>query len=59
VLGHLGETLRAIGAADLGRRADGTGREDQPAVVIRTHAWEDYLSLGVSEIRTTGPRVSR
>ena len=54
VLGHLGETLRTIGAADLGRRASGTRCEDRPAVVIRTLVWEDYLTLGVTEIRQYG-----
>ena len=54
VLGHLGETLRAIGAADLRHRVGGTRREDRPAVVIRIHAWEDYLTLAVTEIRQYG-----
>ena len=53
VLGHLGETLRMIGATDLGRA--GSARvEDPPAVVIRTPLWEDYLALGVTEIRLYG-----
>ena len=62
VLGHLGETLRTIGAADLGHHPGGTRRQDRPAVVIRTHAWEDYLTLGVTEIRqygATGIQVMR
>ena len=54
VLGHLGETLRTIGAADLGHHPGSTGRQDPPAVIIRTHAWEDYLSLGLTEIRQYG-----
>jgi uncharacterized membrane protein len=62
VLGHLGETLRMIGAADLRRRADSSRGEDRPAVIIRAHAWEDYLTLGVTEIRqygVTGIQVMR
>ena len=53
VLGHLGETLRMIGATDLGRA--GSARvDDPPVVVIRTPLWEDYLELGVTEIRQYG-----
>ena len=62
VLGHLGETLRMIGAADLRRRAGSSRGEDRPAVIIRAYAWEDYLSLGVTEIRqygVTGIQVMR
>ena len=54
VLGHLGEMLRMIGATDLGRRAVGVRGEDRPAVVIRIPGWEDYLTLGVTEIREYG-----
>jgi uncharacterized membrane protein len=54
VLGHLGEILRTIGAAGLDRRTGSTRGQDHPAVVIRTHAWEDYLTLGVTEIRQYG-----
>jgi uncharacterized membrane protein len=50
VLGHLGETLRMVGTADL-PSSDADGR---PAVVLRTHQWEDYLTLGVTEIREYG-----
>ncbi len=53
VLGHLGETLRMIGATDLGR-AGSAPVDDPPAVVIRTPLWEDYLALGVTEIRLYG-----
>ena len=53
VLGHLGETLRMIGATDLAR-AGSARAEDPPAVVIRTPLWEDYLALGVTEIRLYG-----
>lgn len=62
VLGHLGETLRTIGTANLGHHPGGTHRQDRPAVIIRTHAWEDYLTLGVTEIRqygATGIQVMR
>jgi len=54
VLDHLGETLRQIGTTDLealaGPRVEGV----QPAVVMRMRRWEDYLRLGVTEIREYG-----
>ena len=54
VLGHLGETLRTIGAAELGGHTGSTHRQDRPVVIIRTHSWEDYLTLGLTEIRQYG-----
>ncbi len=54
VLNHLGETLRLIGATPLDA-ARGGGLADGPArVVIRTRRWEDFLTLGVTEIREYG-----
>ena len=54
VLDHLGETLRQIGTTDLqalvSRRVEG----ERPAVVIRARRWEDFLTLGVTEIREYG-----
>ncbi len=53
VIDHLGETLHLIGTTDLERRtgvAEGTGA----AVVMRTRRWEDFLALGVTEIRQYG-----
>jgi len=53
VIDHLGETLRLIGTTNLERRsrtAGGTGA----AVVMRTRRWEDFLALGVTEIREYG-----
>jgi len=50
VIGHLGETLRAIGATDLSPAANG----EPPAVVIQARSWEDFLTLGVTEIREYG-----
>jgi len=62
VLGHLGETLRMIGATDLWRRARSATAEEVPAVVVPVRRWEDYLTLGVTEIReygATGIQVMR
>jgi uncharacterized membrane protein len=54
VLDHLEEVLRLIGTVDLGAsqwRADaGTTR----GVVIPIRSWEQYMSLGVTEIREYG-----
>jgi uncharacterized membrane protein len=50
VLGHLGETLRTIGAVDL----PASDPDVRAALVVRTHQWEDYLTLGVTEIRQYG-----
>ena len=50
VLGHLGETLRMVGTADPPAPEPGV----RPAVVLHTHQWEDYLTLGVTEIREYG-----
>jgi len=56
VIGHLGETLRMIGATDLGRRARSALGERAPAVVVPVRRWEDFLTLGVTEIREYGAR---
>jgi uncharacterized membrane protein len=54
VLGHLGETLRMIGATDLPRIARRALGDERPTVVMRTHDWDDYLTLGITEIREYG-----
>ena len=54
VLDHLGEVLRVVGRVDLsgsGWSGDPTGRT---GVVIPVRHWEDYLELGVTEIREYG-----
>ena len=62
MINHLGELLAGIGAQDLrgrGRLADAAGRL---RLVVPTRSWEDYLLLGVSEIRQYGrgaPQVCR
>jgi uncharacterized membrane protein len=53
-LNHLSDVLRLIGKADFSRsrwRADGAIRA---GVVIPARTWEDYLTLGVTEIREYG-----
>jgi uncharacterized membrane protein len=53
-LDHLSDVLRLIGTADLSPsrwRADSTVRA---GLVIPARGWEDYLTLGVTEIREYG-----
>jgi uncharacterized membrane protein len=54
VLDHLGESLRQIGTTDF---AGHTKRPDAIAagsVIMHTRRWEDFLQLGVTEIRDYG-----
>jgi uncharacterized membrane protein len=52
VINHLGETLRQIGSTDL--EPAGDQRSDGPGVVMQVRRWEDFLALGVTEIREYG-----
>jgi uncharacterized membrane protein len=54
VLDHLGETLRVIGTTDLDHLASSAVGDTPPAVVMPIQRWEDYLTLGVTEIREFG-----
>lgn len=54
VLDHLGETLRVIGSTDLDRIAASAVGNKPPAVVMPIQRWEDYFTLGVTEIRQYG-----
>ena len=49
VLDHLGDALRLIGSTRL-ELPD----RPHPEVVVRTRRWEDFLTLGVTEIREYG-----
>ena len=51
VINHLAPLLRVIGMTDL--RGSGIRRDEHGAVrlVLRSRRWEDYLMLGVAEIR--------
>ena len=49
VLDHLGDSLRLIGST----RLEVPDRA-HPEVVVRTRRWEDFLTLGVTEIREYG-----
>jgi uncharacterized membrane protein len=53
VVNHLGDLLHVIGAADFRPREDGVVlRRGQ--VLVAARGWEDYLALGVTEIREYG-----
>src|SRR5262245_40386397 len=52
-LDHLGEALGRIGRTDLERR-ERPASGQRTRVVMRARRWEDYLALGVSEIRGYG-----
>jgi len=53
-INHLSDVLRRIGTTDFSRsrwRADDAG---QAGVVIPARSWEEYLTLGLTEIREYG-----
>lgn len=54
VLNHLEEVLRLIGATELGGARWTIGGETKRGVVIPVRTWEQYVSLGVTEIREYG-----
>jgi uncharacterized membrane protein len=54
VLDRLEEVLRLIGATQLGGRRWQPGGEHRHGLVIPVRTWEQYLSLGVTEIREYG-----
>jgi uncharacterized membrane protein len=54
VLNHLGETLRLIGSTDLEKRTESAAGDASARVVMRARPWEDFLTLGVTEIREYG-----
>jgi uncharacterized membrane protein len=53
-LDHLGEMLRLIGTTDLERRERSVTGETPTRVVMQARTWEDFLTLGVTEIREYG-----
>jgi len=54
VLDHLEETLRTIGRAELERQSRRCDENGRLRVVIPTPGWDQYLALGVAEIRLYG-----
>jgi uncharacterized membrane protein len=54
VLNHLSDVLRLIGTTDLSRSRWRAGNAARTGLVIPARGWEDYLTLGVTEIREYG-----
>jgi len=54
VLDQLSEVLRIIGTTDLERGRLGAHRGQQHGLVIPIRSWDEYLALGVTEIREYG-----
>ena len=52
VLNHLGDTLRLIGSTDLEPSPSDRGRPAR--VLVPARGWQDFLALGVTEIREYG-----
>jgi uncharacterized membrane protein len=53
VLDYLGDSLRVIGEADRSARSWHTGAAKR-GVIIPVRRWEDFLALGITEIREFG-----
>ena len=54
VLDHIGEVLGLIGRTDLEKRTKPATADTPGAVVIVTSRWEDFVTLGLTEIREFG-----
>jgi len=54
VLNQLSEVMRIIGTTDLKRRDPPAGDGQSRGLVIPMRTWEEYLALGVTEIRQYG-----
>ena len=54
VLDHIGEVLGVIGRTDLEQRTKPDRADTPAAVVMGTRRWEDYVTLGLTEIREFG-----
>jgi uncharacterized membrane protein len=54
MLDHIGAMLAAMGAWDPGVRGEVLGPDGKVRMLTPTRTWEDYLDLGVSEIRYYG-----
>jgi uncharacterized membrane protein len=54
VLDHIGDVLGLIGRTDLEKRTKPASADTPAAVVMATTGWEEFLTLGVTEIREYG-----
>ena len=53
-LDHIGDVLGLIGRTDLEKRTKPASADTPAAVVMATTGWEEFLTLGVTEIREYG-----
>ena len=54
VLDHIGDILGLVGRTDLEKRTKSPSAETPAAVVMATTHWEDFVTLGLTEIREYG-----
>ena len=54
VLDHIGEVLGLIGRTDLEQRTKPTSADTPAAVVMAARRWEEFVMLGLTEIREFG-----
>ena len=54
VLDHIGEVLGLIGRTDLEKRTKPASADTPAAVVMVARRWEDFVTLGLTEIREFG-----
>ena len=54
VLDHIGAVLGLIGKTDLEKRTRRASADTPAAVVMAIHRWEDFMTLGLTEIREYG-----
>jgi uncharacterized membrane protein len=54
ILDHMGELLREIGGTELPGRLEWRDAEGRARLVLPERRWDEYLSLGVTEIREYG-----
>ena len=54
VLDHIGEVLGLIGRTDLEQRTKAAGADAPAAVVMGARRWEEFVTLGLTEIREFG-----
>ena len=54
VLDHIGEVLGLIGRTDLEQRTKAASANTPAVVVMAARRWEDFVTLGLTEIREFG-----
>ena len=54
VLDHIGEVLGLIGRTDLEQRTKATSADTPAAVVMAARRWDEFVTLGLTEIREFG-----